>query len=271
MIKPAIYNPIDFSSLIKRSGNLYDPSLQRGYNIIGFYGEYLSFEYIPAVMPDAEPTATLTSYLRTSPGGTQTNTQEYTITLTDRYIFFFDVSKIGLVHGTWDFMLEIAGEIIFSEKCLCYIDDELADNNIIKVKAYNNDMTRGYLNSTYPACGFFQFTDLDSRKFGVDKVEFKYSYGRNKILRSENFIKRRLIFLNLTMYQQNLLKFLCNCQNLTLDGIAYQLIGDFSERNKNEESEICDLQAEFVTTDQTFFESASTEFSGDLKPVNLFL
>lgn len=273
MIKAAIHNAIDFTSGINRVGFDYDPVLQRERNIISNDG-FLVFEYTPAVM-GAEPTTKFSIFANNSTVAEQVTTHDHAIELADRWILFYDLSglaKITLIKPAfWVFSLEIGDEIIFSENCECFIGDELTDNAVITIKGYNNDFTHGYLDSTYYGCGYFKFSDLNDRPFGVDKVEFKYSYGRTKILRAENFVKRRLTFCNLTVYRQNLLKFLCNCENLAINGTPYYLVSDFTEKNKDENNEVCDLQAELVTIEQTFFTSPATERVIDVKPDNLFM
>lgn len=270
MIKSAIHNAIDFSSSLNRSGSGYDPDLQRSVNIISFYGEFLCFGYTPDVAPEATPDATLTSYLRSSPGAVETNTQDHVIEIDGTYIYFFDISKIGLIAGVWDFSMQIENEIIYSEKCEAIMAEDFHERNILKVKAYNEDFRYGFLDEDYPACGFFEVSDLNDKPLAVEKVEFKYSFNRSKILRSESVVKRRLTFVNLSVYQQNLLKFLCNCQHLELNGVHYQLVSDFVERNKDENNEVCDLQAEFIAADQTYFDFSAIEKPRDLTIKNLF-
>ena len=75
---------------------------------------------------------------------------------------------------------------------------------------------------------------------------------------SENNIAKRITFVNLSMYQQNLLKWLCNCENLFIDGVKYELISDFTELLADENSEIKDLRADFVEAEQSFFATGSS-------------
>jgi len=119
--------------------------------------------------------------------------------------------------------------------------------------------------------GFFQVSELNNKIHGVEKVEYSYSYGRKKILSAENFIKTRFTFLNLSMYQQNLLKWLCNCETLTINGVSYQLITDFTERNKDDLNEVCDLQADFIEVSQSFAIAGSSEKASSIAPNNLFM
>ena len=73
------------------------------------------------------------------------------------------------------------------------------------------------------------------------------------------------------MYRQNLLKWLCNCQTLTIDGVGYCIVSDFTEKNKDENSEICDLQADFLEVDgaMTLIGAASTP--SPIRNNNLFI
>jgi hypothetical protein len=170
-------------------------------------------------------------------------------------------------------MLMIDGydDIIFSEECDFTPANDIIPTEIVKIIAYNNDDTHGYIDVTYPAVGFFEVSELNKNVFGTNKVEYAYSYGRKKILNAENFIKTRITFLNLSMYQRNLLQALCNCENLLINGVAYYLVSDFTEVNKNEENEIWDLSAEFVTVaDPTFFAVGASEMPGKINQENLF-
>jgi hypothetical protein len=269
MIQPAIHSTIDFTSNLNRAGLDFYNDSQRGFNLISDKG-ILVFKYTPAAM-GAEPTTELTNYFNHSDAVAETNTHSFAIELEDSWILFYDLSAIDFAPGIWDFMLEIDGEIVFSECCEYFAAADLAENSIYKIKGYNDDYRYGYLDDTYPGIGFFKVRDLNNKAFGVDKVEFKYSYGRTKILRAENYIKTRLTFCDLTLYQQNLLKFLCNCQNLLINDVNYQLVSDFTEVNKDNLSEICDLQADFVTTEQAYFDFASTERKQSIKPGNIFV
>lgn len=273
MITAMIHSTVDFTANLSRAGCFFENLLQRGCNIISDDG-VLVFEYTPAVM-GAEPTTSLSCFVNHSEVAEATITHAHAIELEYSWILFYDlstISKIALIGtGVWDFMLEIDGEIIFSECCEYCAEGELAENSIYKVEGYNDDYTHGYLDDTYPGIGFFKVSDLNNKVFGSDKVEFKYSYGRSKILRSENYLKTRLTFCMLTLYQQNLLKYLCNCQNLLINDISYQLVSDFAEQNKDTLNEICDLQADFVLTAQPVNEPTNTERKQSVKPSNLFI
>jgi hypothetical protein len=195
-----------------------------------------------------------------------------TVKLTDGYVYKFYIYGITLT-GEFYMNVTVAGyaDIIFSELCEFVPSTDLSERSIVQIIAYNNDDTHGYVSSGYPGCGFFEVSELNKNAFGTNKVEYNYSYGRKKILNAENFIKTRMTFLNLSMYQRNLLQTLCNCENLNIGGVAYYLVSDFTEVNKNEENEIFDLSAEFVTVaDPTFFAVGSTEMPSSLKSTNFF-
>jgi hypothetical protein len=91
------------------------------------------------------------------------------------------------------------------------------------------------------------------------------------ILSSENQIIKRLTFLDLTMYNQNILKWLCNCENLFIDGVQYNLISDFMELAKDENSEICSLRADFIEANQSFFAKPATQLPTDVFPNQFFI
>jgi hypothetical protein len=160
---------------------------------------------------------------------------------------------------------------IYSELYTIKSNDYLAENSIHKVTAYNNDNRHGYLNLQTKAFGYFTIEGYWSDIFVNNKVEYAYSYGRKMILSSENQIIKRLTFLDLTMYNQNLLKWLCNCENLFIDGKQYNLISDFTELGKDENSEICSLRADFVEANQSFFAQPSMQVPTDVFPNQFFI
>jgi hypothetical protein len=271
MIKPSIFNAINFSPDFTRESKYFDVNLQRVRNIFSMAAGYLSFYFKPDVMPGATPTATFT--IRFDDGNTGTASQSGVVVLTDGYVFFFELDLNYSVERGCYFQVTVDGydDVIFSEKCRYIPDENLVAESIVTIIASNSDDTYGYI-STYPACGFFEVSKLNENVFGNSKVEYNYSYGRKKILSSENFIKTRLTFQNLSMYQQNLLKVLCNCETLTIDGVVYYLVSDFTEKNKSDENEICDLQADFVLiSDPTFFATGSTSVPSSFEPTNLFI
>jgi hypothetical protein len=215
------------------------------------------------------PTALMLAELT---GGFDQMTHSHAIELTDRILYFFDLSDL-VVTGEGFLMLQIENVdgALYSEMVDFVAVSALQDRNIVTVLAYNDDFRFGYLNTTYPSAGFFEFKDLTPKGLATNKVEYNYSFGRKKILRAENYLRKRLSFINLSMYQQNLLKFLCNTQNLYIDGVQYQLISDFTEVKKDEDNEICDLQAEFVSVAQKYTVQGATEIVTNYKPDNLFM
>jgi hypothetical protein len=138
-----------------------------------------------------------------------------------------------------------------------------SDVNRLQITAKNNDNRHGFLMNE--AFGFFETVGLNEDFFINSKTEYEYSYGRKKILSAENNIGRRITFKNLSAYNQNLLKWLCNCENLYFNGIKYQLISDFSEILNDDSSEICDLRADFVLAEQNFFKTGKATI-----PKNIF-
>lgn len=270
MIKSYPHNAIDFSGSFSRKSKSFDPSLQRVRNIFSLSEGNLCFVFEPDSMPVEVPTA---SMILTFNDGTVTVDHSEAVELATSIIYFFELSLDYSVKRTGSIRIAVTGytDVMYSEFCEYVPTELLADEAIVEVIGSNADDTHGYLGTTHPACGFFEISELDSDVFGVDKTEYKYSYGRSKILEAEIFIKKRLTFLNLSMYQQNLLKWLCNCESLSIRGIDYQLVSDFTEKNKNAENEICDLTAEFVEVDRSFFAAESTEVASEIMPTNLFM
>lgn len=270
MIKSMPYNAVNFSSDFTRESKYFDPKLQRVVNVISpLEGAYLSFEYTPETMPDPVPVATL-YFLKKDGSVSYSRPAAQTVELTDRIIYFAELNVIPSDADYMYFKIADIADTIYSEKIIVIEAADLNTENVIAITAYNNDDLHGYI-STYPACGFFRVSELNGKIFGNEKVEYNYSYGRKLILSSENYIKTRFTFVGLSMYQQNLLKWLCNCQNLTINGVAYQLISDFTEKNKDENNEICDLQADFVEAEHSIPIVGATEMPTDIAPTNLFL
>ena len=269
MITAPSYNCIDFTSDFARESKFFDASLQRKKGLISQCEAYLSFEFTPDTMPEAAPQAVLTFF--NDNGSEDSINHEDVIELTSSFIYFFDFSTL-IVEGEGYLRLQITGydDVVFSERCEFINNANLAAREIVTVIASNNDDRHGYI-SDYPTCGFFEVHGLNGDQFGNSKVEYSYSYGRKKTLSSENFIKKRLTFIGLSMYQQNLIKWLCNCENLTIDGVSYCLVSDFTEKLKDENNEICDLQAEFVPVVANQFTTSSTSAPTRITPSNLFI
>lgn len=257
MIYSAKYNGINFSGDFNRSGGLVDYSAQRRKGIFVKQDcKYLCFEcdYVAPV-----------DYAKLWILG---DTNSYTITkvakqLTEnntKILFIFYLLATDFTVGdNVSFQFEYSGQFIHSE----IYKVEAANSSVCYVVASNNDNRHGYL--TDQAFGFFRFSRLHEDFFVNKKTEYEYSYGRKKILSSENQIGKRLTFHDLTMYQANLLKWLCNCENLTIDGVQYQLISDFTEAEADPKSEVKTLTADFVEVNQSFFVVGANQ-----KPVNIF-
>lgn len=266
-IFPAKYNGINFSYDINRESEKYDFDAQRLKNTIKRDGE---IKYLSFLSNQTDPliSATLTAK---SDGVDVVIYSDSEVEVTDGLLIFFKIltNTLNLSNNTY-FQLDVVTEgggtdTIYSE---CFIVKNFigpTDNEICHITAFNNDARHGYLTYAYPAFGFFKFSKLNSDIFINKKTEYEYSYGRKKILSSENNIAKRITFVNLSMYQQNLLKWLCNCENLFIDGVKYELISDFTELLADENSEIKDLRADFVEAEQSFFATGS-----QTAPTNVF-
>jgi hypothetical protein len=160
---------------------------------------------------------------------------------------------------------------IYSELYTIIAWNKLSQYSISWIRGSNNDNRHGYMDGNTPAFGFFKVEGYFTDVFINNKVEYAYSYGRKMILSSENQIIKRLTFLDLTMYNQNLLKWLCNCENLFINGGRYNLISDFTELAKDDNSEICSLRADFVEVNQSFFAQPSTQPPTDVFPNQFFV
>lgn len=272
MIKPAPYNAIDFSESFSRKSIFFDPSLQRVKNLLSSTTGVLSFYFAPGgAMPESAPNMTLTALK--SDGTHVYMTQTNVIEFTNYYIYRFSIQSLGLTAGQFYCDVQVAGytDVIYSE-WFEYVDNsELIDRNIVRLIAYNNDETRGYLTNTYPATAFFQVSELNNKEFGNSKTEYVGDYGVKILLDSENYIKTRYTFVGLSMYQRNLLKWLCNCQVFSINGTALSLISDFTEKSKDENNEIFDLQADFVEVAQSFFITGSGDTPNSIDQTNLFV
>jgi len=274
MIKTNQYSAIDFTSNLARKSKFFDPSLQRNYGIgTRITGGYISFYFKPDSMPGSDPTGKICTYY--TDGLTVEVSVAHTTKLTDAYIYYFSLTNalsVKTSKALCYLTFEVNGytDILYSEYVRFIPSGDLADDGIVTIIAYNNDATHGYITSSKPACGFFEVSELNNKILGIDKVEYSYSHGRKKILLSENYLKTRITFVNLGLYQQNLLKWLCNCENLTINGTVYQLVSDFTESNKDNLNEICDLQAEFVEVSPLYFIAGSSEMLFDIMSTNLF-
>lgn len=269
MIQSAHYNGIDFSGSFARSSNLVDFDSQRVKNILQRDAaiKYLSFF---TDIDDADIiTATLTAK---SEGADVVINSETPEAVTGGTLIMFQISAnaLNLSKGTYfEMNITYAGidetltESIFSE---IYTVENFINSTKdlpLKITAKNNDSRHGFLEDE--AFGFFEASGFNEDFFINSKVEYEYSYKRKMILSSENNIGRRISFKNLNNYNQILLKWLCNCELLYINGIQHELISDFTELLADPNSEIKDLQADFILSTQSFFKNGTTS-----TPKNVF-
>jgi hypothetical protein len=180
------------------------------------------------------------------------------------YIFYVQLLAADLpLDKSVIFRFVVDSEFIYSEIYEIKSTTFLLQNEVCKIISSNNDNRHGYL--TKQAFGYFKFSKLKSDIFLNKKTEYEYSYSRKKILSSENQLGKRFTFLDLTAYNANLLKWLCNCEKLIIDGTEYELISDFTELESDPNSEILNLQADFVEVNQSFFGSSTADV-----PANIF-
>jgi len=275
MIKPSIFNAINFTDDFNRESKYYDAKRQRVKNIISSTATdcFLTFVFKPSTMPvGADPVATLTSHWKN--GDTRTLDHANVVKLTDMYVYYFEMTNYYLKDGEVYFDVTVAGydDIIYSEICDFVLSSDFVSRNIVQIIAYNNNNNRGYVDVTYPACMFIEVSDFNCNEVQENKTEYKYSFGRSEILDNEIYIKKKMTFINPSMYQRNLLKILCGLQNKTINGIEYCLVGDFVDVQRNDGSEIWDLEANFVLkADPTFYATGATQAPSSIDPTNLFI
>lgn len=258
MIQSAKYNGINFSYDFTRQNDLINFDNQRVRCVVNRDVEckHLSF-FSDGVGEVCE----MTIY---NESGVLTLTPDITSELTSGWIFYFIIPEDFLFNGNNYAKLNIDSEFIYSEIFIAKSTNEIAADSIVKIVSSNDDDRFGFLENEI--FGFFKVQTLNSDIFLNKKTEYEYSYSRKKILSSENQIGKRFTFLGLSMYQQNLLKWLCNCQNVAIDGVSYQLISDFTELEKDLNSEIFSLQADFVEVSQSFFGTSALT-----PPKNVFI
>lgn len=255
-IFPAKYNGINFSYDFSRESQRYNFDNQRLRNVVNKKNiKTLSFIATNVV----DHNSGVLYLISRSFGSTYLQPLLASIEISfGTWLYYYELLEDDFnLNDTMYLSFQVDSSIIYSELFLIKSAQFIAENEICEIKAYNNDARHGYLTSTYPAFGFFKFSKLNSDIFINKKTEYEYSYGRRKILSSENNIGKRFTFLDLTMYQQNLLKWLCNTENLFIDGVKYELISDFTELLADENSEIKDLRADFVESEQSFFATGS--------------
>lgn len=271
MIQSAFWNGIDFSGNFNRENSLFNFEAQRVKNVlpVATLGT-LCFE----VDADEYNRIFLVNLLN---GQRYETVPASIIAYGVKYIVFFNIDDADFTANT-DVYFEVrsgadAGDYtsLYSEIYRVKSPTYLTENRIAKLTAYNNDARRGFATSANPAFGFFQTTGFNEDVFINSKTEYEYSYSRKKILSAENNIAKRITFVNLSMYQQNLLKWLCNCENFLIDGVQYELISDFTELLSDENSEVKDLRADFITTNQSFFGNGSTTPPQNIFPTDFFV
>ena len=262
MIQSAFWNGIDFSGNFNRENALFNFEAQRVKNVlpVATLGT-LCFE------TDSNTSNFLEIY-DFNFNTTYTALPKQIILIGSTYLVFYEINEEDqqLNNGSnIYFVIKSGTSCLYSEIYRVKSTAYLTENRIAKLTAYNNDARRGFATSVNPAFGFFQTTGFNEDVFVNSKTEYEYSYNRKKILSSENNIAKRLTFVNLSMYQQNLLKWLCNCENLLIDGVQYELISDFTELLSDENSEVKDLRADFIPKNQSFFGNGSST-----PPINVF-
>ena len=267
MIYPAKYNGINFSYDITRESQKYNFDNQRGKAILNrdIEPRYLCFFYDSIVVPEI-----IEMTIESDAGSFQLSPFGSTI-LPDGILYRFAIHLNYPYAEDYQAILQIGSDLIYSEVFCGRSTEYLTENEICHIKAFNNDARHGYVTDVHPAFGFFKFSKFKSDIFLNKKTEYEYSYSRKKILSSENQIGKRFTFQDLTMYQQNLLKWLCNCENLSIDGIEYQLISDFTEVLSDENSEIMDLRADFVEANQSFFSKPAITRARNIFTKNFFV
>jgi len=262
MIESVFYNGIDFSGNFARKNELINFDAQRVKNKLnrGIDIQFLSFLYSGeepeliqlAAFGDLSPV-----YYYPSIVPIEVEAGKWLIQLT------IDEDTLGNDGTDVYFKLTVDNDVIFSEIYEVQSPAYFATNNIKLLTATNNDNRHGFL--TNQAFGFFETVGFNEDFFINEKTEYKYSYSRSLTLSSENNTAKRITFKNLNMYNQILLKCLCNCNNLYIDDIKYELISDFSELLNDENTEILDLRADFIKSEQSFFATGS-----QIAPINVF-
>ena len=268
MIRPAFWNGIDFSGNFNRENSLFNFEAQRVKNIlpVATLGT-LCFEVYSS-------TSNFLEIYDFNFNTAYSSLPKEIISIGSTYLVFYEIYEEDqqLNNGSYIYFVVNSGTSrLYSEIYRVKSPAYLTENRIAKLTAYNNDARRGFATSVNPAFGFFQTTGFNEDVFVNTKTEYEYSYNRKKILSSENNIAKRITFVNLSMYQQNLLKWLCNCENLLIDGVQYELISDFTELLSDENSEVKDLRADFIPTNQSFFGNGSTTPPKNVFPTEFFM
>lgn len=271
MLKTALHNGINFTGSANRASGLINFGLNSSKNIIPrdvnikyllFYTNYLISQISLATLTaksenaDVEFTGATLTDLAT---GTLIMFQIPANQLYVSKSTFFEL-KVNIEYDVEGETIT-ATETIFSDVFEVQSIAKMKDAGWVHVTAKNNDNRHGFLANE--AFGFFQKTGFNEDVFINKKTEYEYSYGRKKILSSENNIAKRLTFKNLSTYQQILLKWLCNSEILYIDGVQYELISDFTELLADENSEVKDLRADFVEVEHSSFATGSSLVPSD--------
>jgi len=253
MLKTALHNGINFTGSANRASGLINFGLNSSKQIIprDVNIKYLLFytDYLISQISLATLTAKSENVDVEFTGATFTDLTTGTLIMFQIPANYLHISKSTF------FELKVNTEFICSDIFEVQSIAKMQDAGWIYITAKNNDNRHGFL--TNEAFGFFQKTGFNEDIFINKKTEYEYSYGRKKVLSSENNVAKRFTFKNLSTYQQNLLKWLCNSENLFIDGVQYELISDFTELLSDENSEIKDLRADFVEAEQSFFATGS--------------
>lgn len=267
MIYPAKYNGINFSYDINREAVGYNFDNQRS----AFMLRHLDFKYL-SFFATGVADETLCSLDVFTKVGSSSVAPAHTIAGANagEWYFYFDLQATDFLStGLCYFSFSIAElDTVYSEWCNANQSSEVLASHC-HIIAKNADDRHGFLSRE--AFGFFKYSLFRGDVFMNKAVVYEYSYSRKKILSSENQIVKRFTFYDLTMYQQNLLKWLCNCETVTINGTAYQLISDFSELENDENTEIKSLRADFVEATQSFFSEASTAIPKNIFSNNYFM
>jgi hypothetical protein len=262
MIQSAFYNGINFSGDFARTNELINFNAQR---VKMPLNRMVNIKYLSFLYSGDEPE--LIQLEAFGNLGTQFYFPENAPIEIEpsKWLIYFEVFEdtLGTDGSDVYFKLTVGDDVIFSEIYEVQSPAYFATNNIKYLTATNNDNRHGFLENQ--AFGFFETVGFNEDFFVNDKTEYEYSYSRKKILSSENNIGKRLTFKNLTKYNQILLKWLANCENFYIDGIQYQLVSDFSELLNDENTEIMDLRADFIKSEQSFFATGS-----EIAPTNVF-
>jgi hypothetical protein len=253
-IYPSQYNAIDFSKRKDDSNRVKNVLPSAGFRYISFFG---------AGVVD-ETTAKITIH-----GSTATDVfasiAEDGANAGEWYFYFeFDTELTSYLDEDVYFSASVDGVSIYSEYYTIRSNEWMEANNWVTVLALNSDDRHGFLSRESTA--FFKTSPKINDDFFInEEVVYEYSYNRKRILSSENSKAKRYTFEDLTLYNQILLRWLCKCETLAINGDEMQQISDFTEILADEKSEIKSLRADFVFETVDFFDNGETD-----APSNIF-